>query len=519
MGLSFVLQNHPTPNKYLPETMTGGVAAFDYNNDGYTDLYFVNGAELPSLKKSSSKYWNRLYRNDRGVEFTDVTEETHTAGSGYGMGVAAADFDNDGHADLFVAGVKQNILFRNRGDGSFVDLTAQSGIRSNAWSVAAAWFDYDADGRLDLFVVNYLEWSPEAAPYCGGPAQTDRVYCHPRHFKGVANALYRNLGGGKFEDVSAKSGIAKHLGKGMSAAIGDFDRDGRVDIFVTNDTLPNFLFRNRGDGTFEDAALSAGVAYTDDGKAISSMGADFRDVDNDGLPDICVTALEGETFPFFRNQGKGFFRDATFPSLLGKLAWQRSGWSVGLFDFDNDGWKDLFTANSHVTDNIERFSDARYRLPNSVYQNLGNGTFQDGSPGAGEQFREVGAHRGAAFADFNNDGRIDVVVTRLGEAAELWLNNTEARNDWLVLRLRGTVSNRDGIGAEVVIGGQVNHMTSSVGYASSSLFGIHFGLGQGSEPPTARIRWPSGTEQVVALGQRNRVITVTEPGPEPHVQK
>ncbi|HYO82150.1 MAG TPA: FG-GAP-like repeat-containing protein, partial [Bryobacteraceae bacterium] len=459
-GLDLVLHNHPTAEKYLPETMAGGVAAFDYNNDGYTDLYFANGAELPSMKKSSSRYWNRLFRNDGGTKFVDVTQASGAKGEGFSIGIAAGDFDNDGYADLFVAGVRQNVLYRNRGDGTFEDITVAAGIGSEHWSVAAAWLDFDSDGLLDLFVVNYLDWIPENNVICSGGSSEQRVYCHPKHFKSVPNSLYRNLGSGRFQDVSAAAGITRHAGKGMSAAIADYDRDGRPDIFVTNDAVPNFLFRNKGDGTFEEVAVLAGVAFTEDGKSVSSMGAEFRDVDNDGLPDIAVTALERETFPLFQNQGRGFFRDATFASLLGKLSWRQSGWSNGLFDFDNDGWKDLFTANSHVTDNIEKFSDARYRLPNSVYQNAGNGTFRDASTTAGASFQRSGAHRGAAFADVNNDGRVDVIVSRLGETPELWLNETASTNNWVFFQLIGAGSNRDAIGAEVSIGSQHNHVTT-----------------------------------------------------------
>jgi tetratricopeptide (TPR) repeat protein len=509
-GIDFVLQNHPTPEKYLVETMTGGVAAFDFNNDGRTDIYFVNGASLPSLEKSSPKFFNRLYRNDGDLQFTDVTEQSGTAGAGYSMGAAAGDYDNDGNVDLFVAGVNRNILFRNRGDGTFEDVTSRAGFKSDRWSVAGAWLDYDNDGLLDLFVVNYLKWSPSLDIFCGDRTKNLRVYCHPRHFEGLSNVLYRNRGDGIFEDVSQKSGIEAHVGKGMSVAAADYDGDGFVDIFVTNDTRPNFLFRNRGDGTFQEVGLEAGVAFTDDGKAVSSMGVDFRDYDNDGLPDISVTALEGETFPLFQNQGNGFFRDATFPSLLGRSSVKRSGWANALVDFNNDGWKDLFSANSHVTDNIEAFSEHRYRQPNSAFVNLRNGTFRDVSAEAGEDFQRAGAHRGAAFADFNGDGRIDIVVSRLGEPAELWKNETPTGHHWIILKLEGTRSCRDGIGTRVSIGDQHNHMTTSAGYASSSHFGVHFGIPHATIPKI-EIRWPSGVVQVIESVKADRILRVHEP--------
>ncbi len=337
-GLDFVLQNNPTPRKHMIETMPGGVAALDYNNDGRVDIFFTNGASIPSLEKDSPKFFNRLYRNDGGMKFTDVTSEAGVAGAGYSMGTAAADFNNDGHTDLLVAGVYRNILYRNLGNGKFEDVTEKAGIKSDKWSVAAGWFDYDNDGWLDLFVVNYAHWTPDFDRYCGERDRNLRVYCHPKYFEGLPNTLYRNRRDGTFEDVTAKAGIAGHIGRGMSVAFADYDNDGFTDVFVTNDNLPNFLFHNRGDGTFEEVALQAGVALTNNGLPVASMGADFRDFDNDGLCDLNVTALAGETFPLFQNLAKGSFQDATHKSRLAALSTTRSGWSNGFFDFNNDGW-------------------------------------------------------------------------------------------------------------------------------------------------------------------------------------
>ncbi|HYM10788.1 MAG TPA: FG-GAP-like repeat-containing protein [Bryobacterales bacterium] len=507
-GLHFTLHNHPTPQKYLVETMPGGVAAFDYNNDGLIDIYFTNGASVPSLEKDSPQYSNRLFRNDGHLKFTDVTSEAGVAGAGYSIGAAAADYDNDGFADLFVAGVNRNILYHNTGRGRFEDVTAKAGIHSGVWSVAAGWFDYDNDGLLDLFVVNYLRWSPSLDRFCGDPIKGLRVYCHPHYFEGLANTLYHNRGDGAFEDVSQKSGIAGSIGKGMSVSFADYDGDGLTDIFVTNDTLPNFLFHNRGDGTFEEVALPAGVALPDDGKPVSAMGSDFRDADNDGLPDIAFTALSGETFPLFHNVGKGFFRDVTYPSRLALLSAPRSGWSMGLFDFNNDGWKDLFSANSHVMDNIDQLGPQRYRQPNSVFANRGDGTFEDMSAAS---FQSLRAHRGAAFADFNNDGKIDIVVSALGEPAELWENTSPEPNHWLRLELEGVKSNRDAIGAVVRLLGQSNHMTTSVGYASSSRQGVHFGIGKTQLIDKIEILWPSGIKQTLTNVKPDQVLKVREP--------
>ncbi len=501
-GVRFVLENHPTPEKNLIETMAGGVAVFDYNGDGRTDIFFTNGAAIPTLEKSAPKYWNRLFRNDGGMKFTDVTAEAGVAGAGYAIGAAAGDYDNDGRVDLFVAGVNRNLLYHNLGNGRFEDVTAKAGLRSGAWSVAGGWFDYDNDGRLDLFVVNYLQWSVETNRFCGDRAAKLRVYCHPKYFEGLPNTLYRNRGDGTFEDVSRKSGIAEHIGKGMSVAFADYDRDGFPDVFVTNDKVPNFLFHNRRDGTFEEAALAAGVAIADHGLPISSMGAEFRDYDNDGLPDASIVALAGESFPLFRNLGKGVFRDATYESRLAPLVANRSGWSQGLFDFDNDGWKDLFVAGSHVNDLIDRFEASHYKEPDFVFANAG-GKFADSgftSPAR--------AHRGTGFADLNGDGRIDVVVASLGEPAEVWENLTPAGN-WLIVRLMGSKSNRDGIGAVLRAGNQWNHMTAAVGYCSSSHAGVHFGLG-GAAGTRLEIRWPSGKVQVLENVKANQVLMVKE---------
>lgn len=507
-GVAFVLENSPTPRKHLIETMAGGLAVFDYDGDGKPDIFFTNGAELPSLKKSSKKFWNRLYRNEGGFKFRDVTEEAGVAGDGYSMGAAAGDYDNDGRPDLFVAGVNRNILYHNLGNGKFEDVTAKAGIRSGEWAVAAGWFDYDNDGQLDLWVVHYARWSPEYDRFCGDANRGIRVYCHPKYFDGLASTLYRNRGDGTFEDVSQQAGIASFAGRGMSLAIADYDQDGYPDVFVTNDNMPNFLFHNRGNGAFEEVALPAGVALRDDGKSVASMGADFRDYDNDGRPDIAVTALAHETFPLFRNSGGGRFADATYASRMASLSAPHSGWGTGLFDFNNDGWKDIFTSNAHVNDRVELFEAATYKEPDLVFANQGNGTFA-GVPESGLQ--EVKAHRGSGYADFDDDGRIDVVVSALGEAAELWRNLSPVQNHWIDIRLTGTRSNRDGIGAHIRVANQYNDMTSAVSYASSSLVPVHFGLGEKTVVDKIEIVWPSGKRQVLENVKADQILSVREP--------
>jgi enediyne biosynthesis protein E4 len=491
------------------ETMAGGLAVFDYDGDGLPDVFFTNGAEIPSLRKTGPKYWNRLYHNEGNLKFKDVTERTGIAGEGYSMGAAVADFDNDGHPDLFVAGVNRNILYRNRGDGTFEDITGSSGITSGEWAVAAGWFDYDNDGLLDLWVVHYAKFSTSTNRYCGDSSRGIRIYCHPKYFDPLPGTLYHNLGHGKFEDVSKKSGILEYAGRGMSVVFADYDNDGLPDVFVTNDNMPNFLFHNLGHGKFEEVGLLAGVALREDGKPVASMGADFRDYDNDGLPDLAVTALAAETFPLFRNTGKGSFDDATYASHMGALSLHHSGWGVGLFDFDNDGWKDLFTTNSHVNDRVELFEPAVYKEPDRVFRNARNGTFTDTSDSAG--LTGAKAHRGSGYADFDRDGRVDVVVSSLENETELWHNESPSAGNWICLKLVGTKSNRDGIGAHVRIGNQANDMTSAVSYASGSLDGVHFGLGTATVIDKAEILWPSGKRQVLENVKANQVLTVREP--------
>ena len=508
-GIDFVLENSPTARKHMIETMPGGIAILDYDGDGRPDIYFTNGAALPSLEKSSPKYRNRLYRNEGDLKFRDVTEQAGVGGAGYSMGAAAADFDNDGLPDLFIAGVNRNTLYRNVGNGRFEDVTVKAGISSGEWAVAAGWFDYDRDGKVDLWVVHYAKWSPAFDQFCGDAGRGLRIYCHPKYFEGLASTLYRNRGDGTFEDVSVRSGIAQFAGRGMSVAFADYDQDGYPDVFVTNDNMPNFLFHNKRDGTFEEAGLLTGTALRDHGKAVASMGAEFKDYNNDGLPDIFVTALAGETYPVFRNMGKGGFADATSESKMGAVSVGHSGWGLGLFDFNNDGWKDVFTANAHVNDIVEKFEPAVYREKDSVFVNEG-GIFRDVSDAAG--LSAIKPHRGAAFADFNGDGRVDAVVSSLGEPVELWENVSPEPGHWIVVRLRGTVSNRDGIGARIRIGNQYGEMTTAQGYASSGDWGVHFGLGNVGVIPKIAIQWPGGATQVLTSVKADRVLSVTEPG-------
>ena len=517
-GLHFVHENSPTARKHLIETVPGGVAVFDYDGDGRLDVFFSNGAAAPSLDKAEARYANRLFRNEGGLRFQDVTDAAGLRGGGYSMGAAVGDYDNDGDQDLFVGGVHRQFLYRNQG-GRFEDVAAEAGVASSQWVVGGGWFDYDNDGRLDLLAVNYTVWTPEFDRFCGDSARGIRVYCHPKWFPAIPLSLFRNRGDGTFEDTSARSGLAAAKGRGMAVAFADYDQDGFTDVYVTNDKLPSALFRNRGDGTFVEAGLLAGVALPQHGQDISAMGADFRDYDNDGLPDLHVTALVGEGFPLFRNVGKGMFQDATHRAKLAPLVAARSGWANGLFDFDNDGWKDLFTANAHVNDEIERFEANAYRLANSVFRNAGDGTFTDASAEAGLAAGEPRAHRGAGFGDIDGDGRVDVVVSALGAPAELWWNQSPSAGHWVAVKLVGTKSNRDGIGATVRITSaadprwkqQFNAMTTAVGYASSSAGPVHFGTGSATVIDRVEVHWPSGTVQVLEDVKVGQILTVTEP--------
>ena len=518
-GLIFTANSCPTPNKNQPETMVAGVALLDYDNDGYLDVYLVNGAAIPSLRKESPKYWNRLFHNNRDGTFTDVTEKAGVAGEGYGMGVAVGDFDNDGWPDIYVVNVTKNQLFHNNHDGTFTDVTDRAGVGGGIfdgrkmWSVSAVWLDYNNDGLLDLFVSNYCKWEVNKDPFCG-PNPARRAYCHPKNYEPLPNTLYRNNGDGTFTDVSVETGISKHLGKGMGAVIADYDGDGFMDIFVANDNMPNSLFHNIAGKKFEEVAFESGVAYSQNANAISGMGADFKDVFNDGRPDVWHTATENESFPLYRNRGAGVFSEATNQSMLVRTR-NMSGWSNGIFDFDNDGWKDLFAARGNVLDNVALFSNRTYEEPNAVFRNLGNGKFQDVSAEAGPDFQKAAPHRGAAFGDIDNDGRIDAVVTVLNGQAKYFHNVTRNQNHWILLKLVGTRSNRMGIGAQIRITGedglkQYNQVTTACGYAGASDSRVHFGLGASRIIREIDIQWPSRIHQVLRNVAADQILTIEE---------
>jgi enediyne biosynthesis protein E4 len=519
-GLNFELRNGAAGEFHQPEIMLGGVAVLDYNNDGCMDIFFTNGAAIPSLKKDAPMYSNRLFRNNCDGTFTDVTEKAGVAGEGYSMGVAVADYDNDGYPDIFVTGVNRNVLYHNRGDGTFEDVTDKAHLAGldphygKLWSVAAAWVDVDNDGWLDLVVTNYVQWDPKQESACGTPQQ--RLYCRPDAYHDTPNQLFRNNHDGTFTDITESSGLGAHLGKGMGVAVADYDGDGLMDIFVANDSVPNFLFHNLGQGKFAEVGLLAGVALDDNGRPVASMGADFRDFENDGRPGLIFTAMVNDTFPLFRNTGKlPVFEDVTASSGLAIPTRVLTGWGVGIYDFDNDGFKDVFTANSHFPA-LDRYLGTAANLPNSLFRSTGDGHFEDVSKAAGADFQLTGQYRGVAFADFDNDGRVDAVVANVNGPARLFHNVTLNSGHWLALRLRGTRSNRDGIGAKVSVTlpstrRLYNHCSTSVGYASSSESLVRFGLGKEGVVTLVEISWPSGQIQKLHDVRADQVLSIREP--------
>lgn len=521
-GVRFKQEASHTSQKYLPESMVGGVAMFDYDNDGWLDLFFVNGAKLldpmprgASPDKSDPRYWNRLYKNNRDGTFMDVTEKAGLQGRFYGMGVAAGDYDNDGNVDLLVTNLGGNILYHNNGDGTFTDLTAKAGVGGSGWCTGASFIDYDRDGHLDLIISRYVEWDFSENVFCGGHEPGYRAYCHPDQFNPITHLVFHNNGDGTFTDVSKKSGIAGSPGKGLGIAVDDFDRDGWPDIFIANDSVAEQLFRNKHDGTFEEVALIYGLAYDPNGHVFAGMGVDFGDYDNSGWPSVFVNALANQKYNLFRNV-KGTFEDMTDSIGLGALTISHSGWGTKWIDFDNDGRLDLFVAQGHVMDNIE-LTEPRlhYREPPMLLKNDPSG-FRNVSAQAGRIFSVPMAARGAAFGDLDNDGFIDVAINCNDSSALILRNVSNRQNRWLTLNLVGTTSNRDGIGSKVRLvtddGKQQTTFVSTAGsYISASDKRAHFGLGPFKKARIVEITWPSGIVQRLDSISADQILTVKEP--------
>jgi hypothetical protein len=519
--ITFRHASSPTSQKYLIAAMGGGATLFDYDNDGRLDLFFTNGAALrdpmpggAQPDKADPRFWDRLYHQKSDGTFEDVTERAGVKGGGYNFGVAAADYDNDNFVDLYITGYGGNILYRNNGDGTFTDVTTKLGVRASGWSTSAGWFDYDRDGRLDLFVLRYMDWDFEQGNlFCGQPAY--RAFCHPDNFKPATNLLFHQKADGNFEDVSARSKIADAPGKGLGLAFADFDGDGSTDVFVANDSVRQALFRNHDDGTFEDVALISGAGYDEGGKSFAGMGVDAADYDNDGLPDVFITVLSNETYPLYHNNADFSFTYVTQTSGIGEISLLYSGWGTRFLDIDNDGLRDIFVAQGHVLDTIEKSTSyLKYHQPPLLMRNTGQ-RFVNVSNAAGPIFSQPLSARGAAFGDLDNDGDTDIVITQL-DGPPVILRNNGTRNYWLGISLTGVKSNRQGLGARIIVteaGGrrQTFDVSTASSYLSSSDPRVLVGLGAVGNVVTVEVRWPSGKKQIINKPETDRYLTIREP--------
>jgi enediyne biosynthesis protein E4 len=506
--ISFVHQSGATPDKYMFETFGSGVAWIDYDNDGFPDLFFVNG------KPGAS---NALYHNNKDGTFTDVSQKAGVAGNltkQYRTGVAVGDYDNDGRLDIYVTAFGPNTLYHNNGDGTFSDVTSKAGVAGGAteWSTSTGFIDFDRDGDLDLYVTNYLDYRMDDNPYCGFRKEGYRMYCNPTTFDGVADRLFRNNGDGTFSDVSREAGIANPAGKGLGVVFCDYDRDGDTDIYVANDMVRNFLYRNNGNGTFTDVAYAAGVGFDLNGKAQAGMGVDCADFNGDRLPDIFVTNFSDELNTLYQNLGNGLFEDVTTKIGLGS-GYEPLGFGTRLFDFDNDGDNDIYVTNGHVADNVQLYQKHTYAQKDLLYENVG-GRFRDISSQSGSVFQADRVGRGLAVADFDNDGALDVVITSVGRPAVLLKNQAGKRGNWITIRAEGTRSNRFGLGATVQVetseGVQVGEINNVASYESSSDIRAHFGLGPAKTIKQIEIAWPSGAKQVLKDVAVDQILTVKE---------
>ncbi len=518
----FVTRASHTSQKYLIETMGSGVAALDFDGDGWMDLFFVNGAKLQdpmppgaSPRKDEPAFWNRLYRNNHDGTFSDVTERSGLRGSGYGMGVAVADYDNDGHADLYVTSFGSNSLYHNNGDGTFTDITAIAGVTGAGWSTSAGFIDYDRDGYLDLAVVRYLQWDFTMNIWCGDRPNDLRAFCHPDVFRPATHLLFHNNGNGTFTDVSQSSGFGRVAGHGLGLAFNDADGDGWPDVAVANDAVAQQLFHNQKNRSFDEQGLTSGIAFDDDGRTFSGMGIAFDDFDNDGQPDIAITDLANQKYALFRNT-HGIYSYESGSSRLADISLRHSGWGVQWLDYDNDGWKDLFVAQGHVMDNIEKTEPGiQYQEAPLLARNV-NARFTDVSKYSGPAFAEPIAARGSIAVDLNNDGFLDLVVTSNDGPAKILMSHGGNGQHWLTINTIGTKSNRDGLGARIQLVSaagreQWTYVTPAGSYLSSNDKRVHFGLGSETKAHLVKISWPSGAEQTLHELDADQIIAVREP--------
>ncbi len=510
-GIKFTHNSGRAGKKFLPETMGSGAAFFDFDNDGWPDILLINSKDwTPRGRKSLSA----LYRNNHDGTFINAT-----AGSGldiemYGMGVAIGDYDNDGKDDIYITAFDGDRLFHNEGNGKFRDVTKTAGIQNANFGTSAAWLDFDRDGKLDLFVANYVQWTPKGDLWCSLDGAT-KSYCTPESYKGTQSRLFRNLGGGKFEDVSVKAGVGDPNGKSLGVTVLDYNNDGWPDIFVANDTQPNKLYRNNRDGTFTEEGMAAGVAFGEDGVARGAMGADSADYDRSGRPHLLVGNFSNQMLGLYHNEGNGLFVDEAPSSSVGRASLLSLAFGVFFFDYDLDGYPDIFAANGHIDEEIGRVQPkVQYRQSPLLFRNLGKRKFENVSGSMGAQFNRPMVARGAAFADFDRDGDLDVLITTNHGPAYLYRNDGGNQNHWISIRTVGSKSNRDGIGALVRVesssGKQWNRVRSGSSYCSQSDLALTFGLGRDPNVTAIEIEWPSGTKQRLNNIAANQFITVDE---------
>jgi enediyne biosynthesis protein E4 len=515
-GIHFVHNNAAFGKKYLPETMGPGVAFIDYDNDGWQDIFLVNGTDWPGRPAKHST--PKLYHNNHDGTFTDVTHKAGLDVELFGMGVAVGDYDNDGFDDLFITTMGQSHLFHNNGNGTFTDVTQKAGLMSpKEFSTSAAWIDYDKDGKLDLVVANYVQWSLEGDLYCTLDGKS-KSYCTPESYKGTSVRLWHNRGDGTFEDATKKAGLAEPTSKTLGIAILDYDNDGWPDLLFSNDTQPNKLYRNNGDGTFTEKAVVAGIAFSEDGVARAGMGVDAADYDRSGAASILITNFANQMLSLYHNEGRGLFVDEAPRSEVGRATLLTLGFGCFFFDYDLDGWPDIFIANGHIDGDIQRVQpNVKYAMPPHLFRNIGKGNFQEVTKTLGAAFNTPRVGRGAAYGDINNDGRLDLLLSTNGGPAYLFENeaaNGSTANKSLRIKLIGTKSNRDGIGTVVKVttsaGPESQMMRSGSSYLSASELVLTYGLGQLNQADTVEIRWPSGQVDKLSAVAAGQTVTVTE---------
>ncbi len=512
-GIRFRHNNGAFGKKYLPETMGSGAAVLDYDGDGRLDLFLVNSADWPARRRATSL--PALYRNLGGGRFKDVTAESGLAHESYGMGVAAGDYDNDGDTDLYLTALGPNRLYRNDGKGRFSEVTKEAGVGHPGFGTSATWVDYDHDGDLDLFVANYVQWSEKTDIYCSLDGRS-KSYCTPESYTGERCVLYRNDGKGRFTDVSRESGVAAPVAKALGVVAFDYDEDGRIDIAVANDTQPNFLFHNKGDGTFAEVGALTGVAFSEDGVARGAMGIDAADYDGSGRASLVIGNFSNEMLALYHNERAGFFIDQAPVAGIGKATLLTLAFGCFFFDHDLDGRPDIFVANGHVENDINSVQKwVTYAQPPHLFRNLGSGRFEEVTAAVGDELKRPVVARGAAWGDLDSDGDPDLVLTTNNGPAYLYRNEGGERGHWLALRLRGTRSNRDGFGARITLAAagriQRGFAKASSSYCSQSQKEVLFGLGGAAKAERVDILWPSGRTQTLTDLAAGRLVDVTEP--------